>query len=79
MNNITQAELELTGRKLASLINGKIATARKERNILDITFWQTMDFMHKRQSMKVWSLAQLVERYETVNSEVNLTVQTLTV
>ena len=69
----------MTGRKLTIHINKQIAKYRQERNIKEINFWQTMCFMHKRPSMKRWTLAQLIAQYDKTNKEHNIIFETLNV
>jgi len=64
----------VTGRKLSIHLNKQIELARQNNDLRNRIFYQELAWMHKRPSMKLWSLDQLVAQYHRKNIEHNIEI-----
>lgn len=54
-------------------IKNGIRKAKETHDAAGLEYWQTLQWMSKRRSMKGWSLDQLKEQYERTQLEHNIT------
>ena len=67
----------MTRRQTLNRINEKLQSAHQNKDIEAISYWDTIQWMAFRPSMKTWDLEQLEQQYEKTNEQHNIACETL--